>query len=94
MRTRSGKVYDPVEPNTDMDPNTFSSIISPTYYMTLEILKTLEKIKTQMNTLGQRMDRLEVDNMIELVMESIKSIIAEKRESIWITIDTMRMNGT
>jgi len=61
MRTRSGKVYDPVEPNTDMNPNvSSSSITSPTDYMTLEIFKTLEEIKAQMNTLGQRMDRLEV----------------------------------
>ena len=56
MRTHSGKVYDLVEPN-NMDPNASSSgITSPTDYMTLEILKTLEKIKAQMNTLGQRMD--------------------------------------
>jgi len=52
MRTRSGKVYDPVEPNTDMDLNASSSITSPTDYITLEILKTLEEIKAQMNTLG------------------------------------------
>jgi len=46
MRTRSGKVYDLVEPNTDIDPNASSSgITSSTDYMTLEILKTLEKIK-------------------------------------------------
>ena len=62
MRTRSDKVYDPVEPNTGMDPNVSSpGITSPTDYMTLEILKTLEEIKAQMNTLGQRMDRLEVE---------------------------------
>jgi len=45
-----------------MNPNASSSdITSPTDYMTLEILKTLEEIKAQMNTLGQRMDRLEVE---------------------------------
>ena len=44
--TRNGKVYDPVEPNTDMDPNASSSgIISPTDYINLEIFKTLEEIK-------------------------------------------------
>ena len=60
MRTRSGRVYDLVEPN--MDPNASSSgITSPTDYMTLEILKTLEEIKAQMNALGQRMDRLELE---------------------------------
>ena len=62
MHTRSGKVYDSVERNTDMDPNASSSYItSPIYYLTPEILKILEEIKTQMNTLGQRMDRLEVE---------------------------------
>ena len=61
MCTRSGRVYDPVEPNTDMHPNASSSgITSPTDYMTLENFKTLEEIKAQMNTLDQRMDRLEV----------------------------------
>ena len=62
MRTRSGRVYDLVEPNTDMNPNASSSgITSPIDYMTLEILKTLEEIKAQMNALGQRMDRLELE---------------------------------
>ena len=45
-----------------MDPDASSSgVTSPTDYMTLEILKTLEEIKAQMNTLGQRMDRLELE---------------------------------
>ena len=62
MHARSGKVYDPVEPNTDMNPNASSSgITSPTDYITLEILKTLEEIKAQMNALGQRMDRMELE---------------------------------
>ena len=62
MHTRSGKVYDRIEPNTDMDPNASSSgITSSTDYMTLEILKTLKEIKAQMNTLGQRIDRFEVE---------------------------------
>ena len=62
MRTRSGKVYNSEKPSTDMDPNASSSgIISQTDYITPEILKALEKIKTQMKTLGQRMDKLEVE---------------------------------
>ena len=61
MRTRSGKVYYPNKPNTDMDPNAFLSGISSTYYFTPKILKILEEIKTQMNTLDQRMDMLEVE---------------------------------
>jgi len=57
MCTRSGEVYNSEKPNTDMDPNASSSgITSPTDYITHEILKVLEKIKAQMNTLGQRMD--------------------------------------
>ena len=61
MRTRSGKVYYPNKPNTDMDPNAFLSGISSTYYFTPKILKILEEIKTQMNTLDQRMDVIEVE---------------------------------
>ena len=61
MSTRSGKVYDPVEPNTDIDPNASSFITSLTNYITPEILKTLEKIKAQLNTIGQRMDKLKIE---------------------------------
>jgi len=61
MHTRSGKIYNPEEPNTYMDLNSFSSdITSPTDYIT-PIFKALEKLKAQINTLGQRMDRLEVE---------------------------------
>ena len=63
MCTRSGEVYNSEKPNTDMDPNASSSgITSSIDYMTLEIFKTLKEIKAQMNTLGQRMDRLEVEH--------------------------------
>ena len=63
MRTRSGKVYYPDKPNTDMDPNSSSSgIISPTNYITPEIFKTLEEIKAQMNTFDQRIDRLDIEH--------------------------------
>jgi len=42
-----------------MNPNaSSSSIISPTNSLIPEILKTLEEIKAQVNTLGQR-DRIE-----------------------------------
>jgi len=62
MHTCSGKVYHPDKPNKDMDPNASSSDINLlTDYLILEILKTLEKIKPQMNTLGQRMDILEIE---------------------------------
>ena len=94
MRTRSGKVYDPVEPNTDMNPNASSSgVTSPTDHGTLEILKTLEKIKAQMNTLGQRMDRLEVERHDGDHNEE-RQLNNHREESTGITIDTIRMNGT
>jgi len=38
----------------------FLRLISP-HQQTPKIFKTLEEIKAQMNTLGQRMDRLEVE---------------------------------
>ena len=61
MRTCSGKVYHLDKPNIDMNPNAFSSgITSPTYSLVPGILKTLEEIKAQVNTLGQRIDRIEV----------------------------------
>jgi len=45
-----------------MNPNASSSgITSLADYITLKILKTFEEIKAQMNTLGQRMDMLEVE---------------------------------
>ena len=45
-----------------MDHNASSSgITSPTDYITLEIFKSFEEIKAQMNTLGQRMDMLEME---------------------------------
>jgi len=63
MRTRSGKVYHPDKPNIDIDPNaSLSSITSPTEYLTLKILKTLQEIKVQINNLDQRMDMLEVEH--------------------------------
>ena len=84
MRTRSGKVYDLVEPNTNMDPNASSSgITSPTDYMTLEILKALEKIKAQMNTLGQQWIGWKWNVMMALVMKSVNltiGTIVERRE--------------
>ena len=47
MRTRSGKVYDPIKLNTDMDSNaSLSGITSPTDSIIPEILKALEEIKT------------------------------------------------
>ena len=61
MRTHSGKVFHPDKPSRYMDLNASSSgITSPSDHITLEILKTLEELKAQMNTLGQRMDRLKV----------------------------------
>jgi len=64
-----------------MNPNaSLSGITSPTDYMTLEILKTLEEIKAQMYTLGQRIDRLELEHMMALVMKSVNLIIVERRE--------------
>jgi len=83
MRTRSGKVYDPVEPNTDMDPNASSSGITTLRdYVTLEILKTLEKIKAQMNILGQKWIGWKWNILMEVVMKSANLIITERRESI------------
>ena len=93
MRTRNGKVYDPIEPNTDMNPNASSSgITSPIDYATLEILKTVEEIKAQMNTLGQKMDMLDVESRDGGHNERVNSTNAERRESIRIKIDTMMMN--
>ena len=81
MRTRSGKVYNSEESNTDMDPNASSSgVTSLTDYIIPKILKALKKIKAQMNTLDQRMDRLEVEVMMEVIMKSVNSIIAKRRE--------------
>ena len=62
MRTRSGKVYHPDKSSVDMNPNAFSSgITSSTNYYIPEILKTIEKIKAQINILDQRMDRIKVE---------------------------------
>jgi len=55
------------------------SITSLTDYITPEILKVLEEIKAQMNTLGQRMDMWEI--MVEVIMKSVNSIIAKRRKS-------------
>ena len=56
MRTRSGKVYHPDKLNIDMHLNASSfDITSPIDYLISKILITLEVIKAQMNTLGQRM---------------------------------------
>jgi len=46
-----------------MDLNTSSSsITAPTNYLIPKILKTFKEIKAQMNTLGQRMNMLEVEH--------------------------------
>jgi len=59
MCTYSGKVYHPDKHSLDINPNTFSSdITSPTYSLIPEILKTLEEIKTKVNILSQRIDRI------------------------------------
>jgi len=74
MGTRNGRVYNPEKSNTDMDPNaSLSGITSLTDYLTPKILKTLKKIKAQMNTPGQRMDRLKVERYNEGVMKSVNS---------------------
>jgi len=95
MHIRSGRAYNPEKPKTDMGPNASSyGITSSADYLTSEILRVLEKIKAQMNTLGQRMDRLEVKRHDGGHNKERQLNNAERRESTRITIDTMRTNGT
>ena len=78
-----------------MDLNASSSdITSPTNYLILEILKILKEIKVEMNTLGQKMDKLEVEYHDHVVMKSVNSTNAERRESTGTMIDMMMMNST
>ena len=61
MCTRSGKVYYSDKLTIDMDPNSSpSGITSPTDSLIPENFKTLNEIKTQVNTLSQRMNMIEV----------------------------------
>ena len=82
MRTCSGKVYHPDKSDIDMDLNaSLSDITLLTYYLILEIIKTLEEIKDQMNTLGQRMDKIEVKRRDRGVMKTVNSTNAERIKS-------------
>ena len=95
MHTCSGRVYNPQKPNTNIDPNAFSfGINSPTDYITPEIFKALEKIKAQMNTLGQRIDRLEVERHDGSRNEERQLNQRREKRIKRITNDTMRTNNT
>jgi len=97
MHTHSDKVYNPDKPNIDMDPNTSSSgITSPTDYLIPKILKILEKIKAQLNTLDQRINikaQIEVERRDRGRNED-RQLSQRQQRSTRITIDTMMMNGT
>ena len=59
VHTHSGKVYHPDKASMNIDPNDSSSgITSPADCLIPEILKTLEEIKTKVNILSQRIDRI------------------------------------